>query len=234
MPKRLIIHALFNYTDPQTKLRATAYRGDTINVSGKDLERGTKGGAFGTAADLVPKALDEGTVDLAADEPTGTPIVPLVSRSAILETVLRERLSLPADATEADVVAALDAAMAKAKEEDPGTAEPVETPAPPSPPAPVGPVIVNLPDTVEEETSGGTMPPHEADPDSVPAVISDGGEIVEHEGQAVVTEQTPTVEPPPQSALKARWEAHAVAMGMTEGEAKAASKQDLIAKYGGS
>jgi hypothetical protein len=221
MVKKLVIHALFVYTNKQ-KQRSTAYRGDTIDVTGQDLERGTKFGAFGTQADLVPKGLDEGVVDLAAADPTGTPVVPAVSRSAIVETVLRERLGLEPGATESQVVAALDAAMAKAKEEP----KPAEPPAPPSsptlaePPAPVEPVIVNLPPVPDDDAAT-------ADQDD------SGAAEVEDEGQADAVEQTPTVEPPPQSAVKARWEAHAVLMGMTEGEAKAASKQDLIAKYGG-
>lgn len=217
MVKKLVIHASFTYTDKATKQRARAFRGDTIDVGKEDAERGTKFGAFGTPADLVPKEPDEGVVDLAADEPPGTPIVPLVSRSAILEAVLRERLGLAADATEADVVAALDTAMAKAKEEP----TPAEASAPPTPPTPVEPVIVNLPPTSEDDDGNADQ--------AVPTEAE-----VEDEGLAVVAEQTPTVEPPPQSAVKARWEAHAVLMGMTEGEAKATSKQDLIAKYGGS
>lgn len=223
MVKKLVIHASFIYTDRQTKQRTRAYRGDTIDVGKEDAERGAKFGAFGTPADLVPKDLDEGVVDLAADVPTGTPIVPHVSQGARVEAVLRERLGLEAGATESDVVAALDAAIAKAQEQkaEEGKTEPAQ----PSAPAPAEPVIVNLPESTADGDGTADLG------DSGPGSGDDEGQAAEPVGDQAAEEEGEG--PPPMSAVKARWVAYAVGKGMPEGEANAASKQDLIAKYGG-
>lgn len=223
MVKKLVIHASFTYTDKVTKKRTRAYRGDTIDVDKADAERGTKFGAFGTPADLAPKELDEGVVSLDADVPTGTPIVPHISQGARVDAVLRERLGLDTDATEADVVAALDAAIAKAQEQK---AEEGEGGAPPSPPAPVEPVIVNLPQPAEGDGTadlGGSGTGDGDDEGQAAELTGDQGAAdAEEEGDG----------PPPMSAVKARWVKYAVSKGMAEGDANAASKQDLIAKYG--
>jgi hypothetical protein len=220
VPKRLVIHGLFRYTDSSTKQLTTAYRGEVINVSGKDLERGEKHGAFGTKADLVPK-LDEGVVELPAEVQGGTPVVPHVARASRVDAVLRDRLNLPLDATEADVVAALDAAIAKAQEQK------AEEPAQPSTPAPVEPVIVNLPQSTTEGDGTADLG------DSGTGSGDDEGQAAEFTGdQGAADAEEEGQGPPPLSAVKARWVAYAVGKGMPEGEANAASKQDLIAKYG--
>lgn len=213
MPKRLVIHALFTYTDPSSKRRRTAFRGEVINVGKEDLARGERFGAFGTEADLVPPGLDEGVVDLPAQEPTGTPVVPLVSKSAVLEAALRERLSVEPGANEDQVLAALDAALAKAQ-------QPTETPTQQGPELaaagdPGNPVIVNLPPTADDGT----------------------GEIVEEEPTTASDEPADDSDadegPPPLAATKDRWVAYAVKKGMAPGEASAKNKADLIALYGG-
>jgi hypothetical protein len=228
MAKRLVIHALFTYTDPSTKQRRTAMRGELINVGREDQARGEKFGAFGTEADLVPPGLDDGVVEVPAQEPTGTPVVPHVSRAAILEGALRQRLGVEPGATEAQVLAALDQALTKA---------PAGTTAEPATPTPGEPVIVNLP----APGDGGTLPDRQPGSDTVPAVLSDGGELVD-EGQADGAESesdadaaAPAVrlERPPLAATKDRWEAFAVQEGEDPGQAKAMSKKDLQVKYGG-
>lgn len=241
MAKKLVIHALFTYTDPATKTLARAYRGDTINVTGKDLERGMKHGAFGTAADLAPP-VDEGVVDPTPD--ASTPLVPHVAQGVRIEAALRDRLGLEPGATESDVVTALDEALAKAKaaNEDLGTAPAPEPAQISAPPAPVEPVLVNQPPAEATGYDEGDLPPtgehvvvndtgepeavHTADQlVPVPDAGDDGGQAVPAEAR---------LERPLNTAVKAKWEAFAVQEGMAAGEAKAASKQDLIAKYGGS
>lgn len=225
MVKKLVIHSAFRYRDPKTKTFQRAYRGDRIDVTKEDAERGEKNGAFGTPEDLLPSGLDEGVVDLTPEAPMTTPVVPHISQGARVETVLRERLGLEPGASEADVLAALDTAIDKAAAK--------ETPAEPVTPAPGEPVIVNLPG----DQPGGTIPAHEPDADSVPAVLSDGGELVESDqagdDSQAVAEPGGRLERPPLAALRERWEAFAVQEGEDPGQAKAMSKQALQAKYGG-
>lgn len=212
MPKKLVVHAAFRYVDANGQ-RRRAFRGDTITVSKKEADRGDALGVFGTPADLVPPGLDEGVVDLPAESPTSTPVVPHISKASILEGALRDRLGVEPGANEADVLAALDQALAK-------TQTPAE--AEPSPPASAEPVVVNLPpvadtgDQEEEPVTAGAAEEDQAD-----------------EGQADETAAN-QVERPPLSATKERWEAYAVSQGMPAGEAKAKKKPDLIALYGGS
>jgi hypothetical protein len=230
MVKKLVIHSAFRYKDPKTKTFQRAYRGDTIDVGKEDAERGTRLGAFGTIEDLQPRGLDEGVVELEQQGPTTTPVVPHISQGDRVEAVLRERLHLDPGATEADVVAALDAAIDKAAAKE-------ETPAQPSTTPKAEPVIVNLPPPGD----GGTIPDHQPSTDTIPAVLSDGGELVD-EGQADGAESesdadaaAPAVrlERPPLAATKDRWEAFAVQEGEDPGQAKAMSKKDLQVKYGG-
>lgn len=220
MPKRLVIHAAFIYTDSQTKQRRRAFRGETINVAGKDLERGTKHGAFGTEADLAPAGLDEGVVDLSEQPPTGTPLVPHVSKTAVLQAALRDRLGVEPGASEADVLAALDTALGKAQ-------APAETGTAPAPlveePSP-GIVTVNLP-AVESDDD---QQDDQRDDDEGEPSDEDGDD----EGQADVGDAV-QVERPPLSATKKRWEIFAVSQGMPAGEAAAKKKEDLIQLYGG-
>lgn len=226
MVKKLVIHSAFRYRDPKTKTFQRAYRGERIDVSKEDAERGEKNGAFGTPEDLLPSGLDEGVVELEPQEPTSTPVVPHISQGARVEAVLRDRLKLDPGASEADVVAALDAAIDKAAGKEKA----------PAPPQPTGPVIVNLPEPDEPAPSGGTLPERQPGTDSIPAVLSDGGELVD-EDQAAEAESADTapihLERPPLAATKARWEAYAVQEGEDPGQAKAMSRSALQAKYGG-
>lgn len=212
MPKKLVIHALFTYTDPSSKQRRTAFRGDTINVSKEDAARGERFGAFGTAADLVPAGLDEGVVDVPSQEPTGTPVVPLVSKASILEGALRDRLGVEAGATEADVLAALDQALAQAQstpEPDADTQPAVGDTQPAG-----GATTQPAPEAAAGEVTVGNVPPAAED-----ELAEETGEVDEG--------------PPPLAATKDRWEAYAVKKGMPVGEAAAKKKADLIALYGG-
>lgn len=222
MAKRLVIHALFTYTDPATKNRRTAFRGETINVGKEDQARGEKFGAFGTEADLAPAGLDEGVVDLQAQDPTGTPVVPHVSKAAILEGALRQRLGVEPGASEAQVLAALDQALTKAPAQadaaagDTGAAPQEETTAPELRPA--GQTIVALPPMPGDDVLG--QPAGQGEP-AEPAEVE--------EGQAAAAEP----QQPPLTATTERWRAYAVEMGMPAGEAAAMKKPDLVKKYTG-
>lgn len=228
MPKKLVIQAAFRYVDADGQ-RRRAFRGDTINVSRKEADRGERLGVFGTAADLAPTGLDEGVVELSADQPTSTPVVPLVSKSALLEAALRERLDVEPGASEADVLRALDEALAKAQTPD----EPVTLPTPAvaaepggtiPPPAP-GTITVNLPgDESEDEPQPGDQ--------GEPAVSDEDDEGLADAADSDDGDQAAPMARPPLTATVATWRKFAVGQGMTEGEAKAANKPDLIARYG--
>jgi hypothetical protein len=204
MPKKLVVHAAFRYTDTAGQ-RRRAFRGETINISKKEADRGDALGVFGTAADLVPVALDEGVVDLSAESPTTTPVVPLVSKASILEGALRERLGVEPGASEADVLAALDQALDQAQ-------------------------TATGPDDEAEAGSGGTLPPAPTGDDVMVVHLPPPAA----EDEPAEEETTEADEgPPPLSATKERWVTYAVKRGMPAGEASAKSKADLITLYGG-
>lgn len=234
MPKRTVIHAAFRYTDTNGQ-RRRAFRGDVINVSRKDAERGDRAGAFGTAADLVAPGLDEGVVDLSAQLPTTTPVVPLVSNAALLEAALRERLGVEAGASQGDVLRALDTALVQAQAApDPGTA-----PATAEQTAPGGSIPAPAPDAVPAALSAGgeivvELPPGGELADEAPADDQAGqpGDGVDDEGLAEADDQVGGVPRPPLAAKVEKWRAYAVDQGMDEAEAAKASKADLIGTYG--
>jgi len=209
MPKKLVIQAAFRYIDANGQ-RRRAFRGETINISKKEADRGELLGVFGTPSDLVPTGPDEGVVDLPSESPTGTPVVPLVSKAAILEAALRERLGVEPGANEAAVLAALDAALA-------GPQTPTDTDPPQT--AAAAPTVVNLPPHPDDAAQGADEG-EPGDPDEDDEGQADGAGVVQ-------------VERPPLSATKKRWEDYAVSQGMPAGEAKAKQKPDLIALYGG-
>lgn len=239
MPKKLVIHGSFRYTDSNGQKRR-AFRGDTINVSRKDAERGDRAGAFGTPADLVMPGLDESVVELAAQPPNTTPAVPMVSNAALLEAALRERLGVEAGASQGDVLRALDTALTAAS-------TPVDSGTAPAPAQPAEP--------------GGSIPPAPAGPDAVPAQLSGGGELVveptaDDQGEPVTDaigdegldddadtelvddveteagDQADRVPRPPLAAKVDKWREYAVDQGMPKADAAKASKADLIAAYG--
>lgn len=227
MPKKLVIHSSFRYIDASGQ-RRRAFRGETINVSKKEADRGDSFGAFGTPSDLAPPALDEGVVDLSPGTATSTPVVPLVSQSTHLEASLRERLNIEPGAPVQDVMQALDEALTKAQTPaEPVTLPPVVAAEPGGtiPPPVPGTVIVNLPgDESEEEPRPGDQ--------GEPAVEDEDDEGLDDAADDGTSDQAAPMARPALTATVGTWRKFAVTQGMTEGEAKAANKPDLIARYG--